>query len=103
MAAEPFDELRRSLRATQEAAERIAGRVPAQGWASETERNVAAAEIEALVTVLRSLRGVVPEEVWDEVRELARLLVLLLRAILDAIVQRLTTDAPAPSDGPGPA
>jgi hypothetical protein len=93
MAPEPEDleELRARLRATQEAAERVAGRVPPQGWASADEhaRTETAAEIQALVGVLHALRDVVPDDLWEQVREIARQLLLLLRALLDVVVERL--------------
>jgi hypothetical protein len=87
---DPIDDLRDRLRATQEAAERIAGRVPPQGWASEAERDGTAREVQALVSVLQTLRDLVPEELWDQVREVLRQLLLLLRAILDLVVERLS-------------
>ena len=88
---EPLDELRKRLRATQEAAENIAGQVPPQGWAaaSEESRAETAAEIQALVAVLHALRDLVPDDLWDQVREIARQLLLLLRALLDVVVERL--------------
>jgi hypothetical protein len=86
-----FDELRERLRATQQAAERIAGRVPPQGWAaaSDDARSDAAAEIQALVSLLHTLRGLVPEDLWEQVREIVRQLLLLVRALLDVVVDRL--------------
>jgi hypothetical protein len=98
MAPEPDDhlaELRERLRQTQEAAERIAGRVPPQGWATPREGNEAAAEIQALVGVLGTLRELVPEDLWDQVREIVRQLLLLLRALLDLVVDRLGAAGPA--------
>jgi hypothetical protein len=89
--SDDFDELRDRLRATQEAAERLAGRVPPQGWAAASEhaRSETAAEIQALVAVLHALRDLVPDDLWDQVREIARRLLLLLRALLDLVVERL--------------
>jgi hypothetical protein len=98
---DPLDDLREQLRATQEAAARIAGRVPPQGWASETERDATAAEVQALVSVLHALRDLVPEELWDQVRDLLRRLLLLLRAILDLVVDRLAASGGAGRDGGG--
>jgi hypothetical protein len=104
MAPEPehLEELRERLRATQEAAEKIAGRIPPQGWAApghDRERAETAAEIQALVGVLHALRDAVPDDLWDQIREIARQLLLLLRALLDLVVERLG-DA---GDGPGAA
>ena len=94
MAPEPehLDELRERLRATQEAAEKIAGRIPPQGWAApgaERERAETAAEIQALVSVLHALRDTMPEDLWDQIREIARQLLLLLRALVDLVVERI--------------
>src|SRR4051794_22191604 len=100
MPAEPDElrELRERLRATQEAAERIAGRLPPQGWAtqaSERARTEAAAEIQALVSVLHALRDALPDDLWEQVREIARQLLLLLRSLLDVVVERLGTHGAA--------
>lgn len=105
---EPIDlgELRDRLRATQEAAEKLAGRVPPQGWASATssEREQMAAEIQALAGILHALRDLVPEDLWDEIREVVRRLLLLLRALLDVAVERLGAEGerPAGRGGGGP-
>jgi hypothetical protein len=94
MAPDPehLDELRARLRATHEAAEKIAGQIPPQGWATpseDRERAETAAEIQALVGILHALRDVVPDDLWDQIREIARQLLLLLRALLDLVVERL--------------
>jgi hypothetical protein len=100
---EPLDELRERLRQTQEAAERVAGRIPPQGWATPHEQSQTADEIQALVAVLAALRDVVPSELADQVRELVRRLLLLLRAILDVLVDHLAAERPggARREGPG--
>lgn len=106
MAPEPIDlaELRERLRATQEAAEQIAGRVPPQGWASAEERSDAAAEIHALVAVLHALRDLVPDDLWEQIREVVRQLLLLLRTVLDLVVERLSREPGAAERAPsGPA
>ncbi|HMJ36780.1 MAG TPA: hypothetical protein VK501_22945 [Baekduia sp.] len=90
-----LDELRERLRQTQQAAARIAGRVPPQGWASPRETEHTAAEIQAVVAVLHTLRDVVPDDLWDQVREIVRQLLLLVRAILDFVVERLAADRPS--------
>jgi hypothetical protein len=95
---EDLDDLRARLRATQEAAEKLAGRIPPQGWASPASaedaaaRSATATEIQALVGVLHALRDAVPEDLWEQVREIARQLLLLLRALLDVVVERLGAD-----------
>jgi hypothetical protein len=87
-----LDELRARLRETQAAAERLAGQIPAQGWASGRERSETAEEIQALVSILSALRAVVPDDLWEQVREIVRQLLLLLRALLDLVVERLGAD-----------
>ncbi len=86
-----LDELRARLRETQAAAERLAGQIPPQGWASAQARNETAEEIQALVSILSALRAVVPDDLWEQVREIVRQLLLLLRALLDLVVERLGT------------
>jgi hypothetical protein len=93
---DPLGELRDRLRATREAAERLAGEIPPQGWATHPERNAAAEEIQALVTLLHALREVVPPDLWEQVREVVRQLLLLVRALLDAVVERLEEDGARP-------
>jgi hypothetical protein len=87
-----LDELRARLRETQAAAERLADQIPSQGWASGRERSETAEEIQALVSILSALRAVVPDDLWEQVREIARQLLLLLRALLDLVVERLGAD-----------
>jgi hypothetical protein len=104
--SEPIDlgELRERLRATQEAAEKLAGHVPPQGWASATsrEREETVSDIQALAAVLHALRELVPPELWDEVREVLRRLLLLLRALLDVAVERLDAEGERAPRGGGP-
>lgn len=98
---EPTDELRRRLRETQEAAARMASAIPPQGWATPQEGREAADEIEALASVLRTLRDVVPPELAEQVRDVLRQVLLLLRAAIDLWVERLEGDGPgAPPAGP---
>jgi hypothetical protein len=101
--SDDLDELRARLRATQEAAERLAGRVPDQGWAdaSDRARSETASELQALVGVLHALRDLVPEDLWQQVREIVRQLLLLLRALLDVVVDRLGAGG-APPRGAAP-
>ena len=84
-----LDDLRARLRETQAAAERLAGQIPPQGWASGQERSETAEEIHALVSILSALRAVVPDDLWEQVREIVRQLLLVLRALLDLVVERL--------------
>jgi hypothetical protein len=98
---EPLDELRERLRQTQEAAERIAGDIPAQGWATPREHRELADEIQALVSVLAALRDVLPGDVWEQVRDIVRRLLLLLRALVDVVVERLGGERASDARGSG--
>src|SRR3954468_17866712 len=99
-AAPPHD-LPTHVRATQAAAERLAGeaadaaralrddRPPPSGWATAGERAGMRDELDELTAVLRSLRGLVPAELQGQVAEVLRQVLLLVRAILDFWVDRL--------------
>ena len=87
---DPLDALRERIRATQEAAEKLAGE-PRGAGDEETAR-----EAQALVALLQTLRDIVPPELWQQIRELIRQLLLLIRAIIDWWVDRIE---PGP-DGP---
>jgi uncharacterized membrane protein YccC len=91
---DPLDALRERIRATQEAAEKLAGEPRAAGD-EETAR-----EAQALVALLQTLRDVVPPELWQQIRELTRQLLLLIRAIIDWWVDRIE---PGPSRPRGAA
>lgn len=93
-----IDELRARLRETEQAARRLADDIPS---ASTHEQAAAADEISALVGVLRALRDAVPDDLWEQIREIVRQLLLLLRALLDLIVERLggADDAPRRRSG----
>jgi uncharacterized membrane protein YccC len=93
---DPLDALRERIRATQEAAEKLAGEPRAAGD-EETAR-----EAQALVALLQTLRDVVPPELWQQIRELTRQLLLLIRAIIDWWVDRIEPGPPGPH-GAAPA
>ena len=99
-APDPLDELRARVRATQEAAERLAGewRPPSQGWGAQ-ERDETVKEIQALAGLVTSLRDLVPPELWAQLREIVRQLLLLVRAIIDWWVERIEA---APARGSQP-
>lgn len=116
MPPDPLDELRERVAATRDAAERLAGeaagaaraagegRVPPQGWRTEGERDETVREIQALAALLQGLRDLVPDELREQVRDVIRQLLLLIRAIIDWWVERIeASGAPAPSRRPDPA
>jgi hypothetical protein len=82
---DPLAALRERIRATQEAAERLAGEAAARG--GEQEETVR--EAQALVALLQTLRDMVPPELWQQIRDLIRQLLLLIRAIIDWWVDRI--------------
>jgi|SRR4051812_21372176 hypothetical protein len=96
---DPLADLRDQLRATQEAAARLAGgnEVPPQGWASRadgagSEPGADAGlteELQQLVAVVASLRELVPPELQQQVTDLIRQILLLVRALLDRVIEHL--------------
>ena len=103
---DPLAELRDQLRATTEAAERLAAetagaraearseRVPPAGWATPDEQAVRQQELQALIALVDALRELVPDELKQQVRDVLRQLLLVARALIDWWVDRM--------DGPGP-
>ena len=99
---ERLDDLRERIRATQEAAERLISEgVPRQGWASAEEAEETTREVQALAALLQALRELVPPELQEQLREVLRQLLLLVRALVDWWVERLEPGA-AESAGPEP-
>ena len=88
---DPLDELRERVKATQEAAERIMQeKTPPRGWATPpSEAGGASAEMQALVALLESLRDLLPPELREQVTALVKQLLLVLRALIDWLVDRL--------------
>ncbi len=95
---EALDALRERLRATQEAAQRLAdeatssagsGKVPPAGWDVPGRAEDANAELEALVRMLAMLRDVVPPELRAQLAELVRQLLVFVRAVLDWWIERI--------------
>lgn len=88
---DPLDTLRERIRATQEAAERLTGETAAAAGAPRSEQEETVREAQALVALLQTLRELVPAELWQQVRDLIRQLLLLIRAIIDWWVDRIET------------
>ena len=103
---DPLAELREQIRATTEAAERLAAdtafaradadgpRVPPAGWATAADQAARQQELQALVALVEALRDLVPDELKQQVRDVLRQLLLVARALIDWWVDRM--------DGPGP-
>jgi hypothetical protein len=95
-ATDPLADLRERLRATQDAAARLAAdepRVPPQGWASSPPTDGPQPglndELAQLLAVVGSLRELVPPELQQQVTDLIRQVLILVRAILDRWIERL--------------
>src|SRR3954468_3692864 len=89
---DPLDDLRERLRATREAAERLAEdppRVRPRGWAAPPRADGANDDLAALVALVQALRDLVPPELQQQVTDLVRQVLLLLRALLDRWIERL--------------
>jgi uncharacterized protein with von Willebrand factor type A (vWA) domain len=82
--ADPLTELRDRVHAAQAAAERLAAEARSQSRELPRQN-----ELEALVGLLRALRELVPPERQQQVSDLLRHVLLLLRAIIDFWVERL--------------
>lgn len=106
---DPLGELRERLRATQEAAARLAGgdprTPPPQGWAAPPRAggdDAGAAglgdELAALAAAVAALRELVPPELQQQVADLARQVLLLVRTILDRWIERLEGERGAEPD-----
>lgn len=98
---DPLEELRERIQATQDAAERLAreasdarethraGGEPPEGWRTEADHEARTGELHALVTLLDSLRGLIPAELQAQLTEVVRQVLLLVRALIDWLVERL--------------
>jgi hypothetical protein len=104
---DPLADLRERIRATQEAAERLAGEaaearstwqageVPPAGWATAHEHRERSDEVQALAALLQTLRDLVPADLEEQFREVLRQVLLLVRALIDWWVERIEGRPPA--------
>jgi hypothetical protein len=94
--------LREQVQATQEAAERIvreatehargANSTPPRGWQpqpAQAEGAGVSAEAQALATLLDSLRALLPPDLREQVNDLIRPLLKIVRALVDLLIDRL--------------
>lgn len=90
-ADDPLDALRERLRTTQEAAERLArSSVPPAGWEAPRDgTGEFTEEVRALATLLEAVRDLLPADLREQVTELVRQLLLVLRSIIDLWVARM--------------
>lgn len=101
---DPLDELRAQVRATQDAAQRLMDQaIPPGGWEAPRERADAfGEEVQALASILQGLRDVLPPDLREQVTDLVRQLLLVVRALIDWWVARLEEGAAARGPGTDP-
>lgn len=108
---DPLAALREHVRYAHAAAERLAfdagggGRfagagepapTPPGGWESpRDDASTLGGELRALVELLESLNGLLPEELRGQLREVVRQILLLIRAVVDWLVARMQREAGA--------
>ncbi|MEA2267797.1 MAG: hypothetical protein QOD55_1188 [Solirubrobacteraceae bacterium] len=100
--ADPLAGLREQIRATREAAERLGeeARVPPQGWAAPPRPGEPSAQddLAALLALLQALRGLVPAELQQQVTEVIRQVLQLVRALIDRWLEHLDGERGAEPD-----
>ena len=101
--SDPLAELRSRMHATREAAERLAGEaahaagaiadgeLPPPGWRTPRDRETMRDELDALTDLLRTIRQLLPDELEQQLAEILRQILLLLRALIDWMVDQLPT------------
>lgn len=108
---DPLALLRERIRATQDAAaamaadaqEAMRAGVPPQGYSSESAGQAGTDDdLRALLGVLETLRGLVPTELQQQVTQIIRQVLLLLRALIDWWVARLEPGDVAGGKAGGP-
>jgi hypothetical protein len=92
--ADPLDELRERVAAAQAAAERLAEETAAVGEDVPRAAGLAGAEIQALAAMAHAVRALLPQDLWEQMCDLVRGLLMLVRAILDRWIAALQ-DTPA--------
>jgi len=100
MTGDPFDELRARIRSTADAAERLSFEAAAAdengGGRRARAADDATQEAQALMALVQLLRDLLPEELRQQVSDLVRQVLMLVRAVIDWYLQRL-------EPGPGAA
>ncbi|HEX3317721.1 MAG TPA: hypothetical protein VHR88_06865 [Solirubrobacteraceae bacterium] len=101
MAEDPLARLRAQVEAAHEAAQRVAEEIPAAGWAAPGEQarpGYDTPEMRALVALIELVRDLVPADVQQQLVELVRELLMLVRALIDLVVARLERRPPAEAE-----
>ncbi|MCW2968614.1 MAG: hypothetical protein JWM71_2386 [Solirubrobacteraceae bacterium] len=100
---DPIAALRERIRSTAEAADRLAGEAGEEGaggpW-SQGAASDAAHEAQALASLVALLRDLLPDDLRQQIADLIRQVLLLVRAVIDYYLLRLE---PGPGGAPAPA
>lgn len=100
-AHDPLADLRERLEATRSAAEQLAGEAagamraerdgedPGPGWRTTEEREALRDDVASLAATLGTLSELIPEELRAQLAEVLRQVLLLVRALIDWLVERL--------------
>lgn len=112
-AEDPLAALREHVRHAHAAAERLAfaaggpgappGRgtgptdreTPSGGWASPDADPALGHELHALAALVESLNGLLPPELREQLHEVVRQILLLIRDVIDWLAQRMARELPA--------
>jgi hypothetical protein len=102
VSSDPLEELRERVAAAQAAAERLAEETAAARDELGDDgvpraAGVASGEIRALAAVAQAVRALLPEDLWEQLCDLVRGLLILVRALLDRWIDAFSG---APSSGP---
>lgn len=92
--ADPLDQLRERVAAAQAVAERLAEEAAAAGEEVPHHAGDAAAELHALAAMAQAVKALLPDDLWEQLCDLVRGLLMLVRAILDRWIDRLASAAP---------
>jgi hypothetical protein len=99
MTDDPIEQLRERIRTTAAAADRLAAQATGghngSGGTGTADTDEAAREAQALIALFHLLRDLLPPELRQQVVDLVRQVLLLLRAILDRVVANLEPVEPA--------
>ncbi|HZU61899.1 MAG TPA: hypothetical protein VE983_13100 [Solirubrobacteraceae bacterium] len=90
---------RAAERLVDEAAQSLRPKPPPAGWQSPQESRPGgslSSEIEALLGAVRAMRDVIPPEIVQRLADALRELLLALRALIDAYIERLEHSEPEP-------
>ena len=88
--ADPLGDLRARVRETTEAAERLVREgVPPRGWEGSSPATGLSDEVNALAQLLAALRDLLPPELREQINELVRQVLIVIRALIDFLVERM--------------